>query len=417
VALSIGLIVLRDPRYFTQPRFWAEEGMLHFAFSYNHGGLAALFQPQMGYLNFWPNLATLLATLAPLQTAPLVTTLMALAVQLLLVALIFWSRSPLWQGWWRKALGAAVVLFVPLTAEVWLNSVNSYTYFAVIAFLLLIEDPPTGRIRQWLYRILLVLSGLTGTLACFLTLLFFVQAWAEKKAERVRQALILAACSLVQIWLILGFRGAGSFSQRFKPVGLTMLGGTVWAQSLGLLAAGLDGGHIFGSTLLGLMKTNPSAYQWLGCSLLAAAVILIFLLSASLPRRTRWMFLASYTLLLVLTLSFSIVMEKSTYYNTGWHQRLFLAPNILFGWMLLANFCIPPAPERWTWLKRTSRILSAALLAAAFFWGLQTFWQPWVPDTAWPDWRQEVRAWRSDPGHALEIQPAGQGWFVHLDRQ
>jgi hypothetical protein len=421
LACIAALIYLRDPRYFTQPRFWAEEGMLHFAFSYNHGGLAALFQPQIGYLNFWPNLATLLANLAPLESAPLVTTLMALLVQLLPVALIFWSRSPLWQGWWRKALGAAICLFVALTNEVWLNTVNSFTFFAVIVFLILVEAAPASRPRQWIYRLILVFGGLTGTMACFLTPLFFVQAWLEKKGERLLQASILTADCLVQIGIIFSIHASGSIGQRFQPIGLTTLGNTIWLQSLGLIAVGLDRAHEFGMYLLDLMKTSPSFYQWLGRGLLILAIVILFALSANLPRRLRWIFLTSYGLILVLTLSFSIISEKYTFYNTGLHQRLFLAPNILLGWMLLANAGYPksksaPPATHWAWLTTVSGVLAGLLLASALFWGMKSYSGAWVAESDWPDWRREVQAWRADPSHPLEIQPAGQGWVVQLNR-
>lgn len=412
--LVVALTYLRDPRYFLQPRFWAEEGSLHFAFSYSHGWLQALFQPQLGYLNFWPNLATLLATLPPLEYAPLVTTMLALLVQLLPIALILWSPSPLWQGWVRKALGAAVVLLVPITTEVWLNSVNSYTYFAVIAFLLLIEEAPAGRARSWIYRLLLAASGLTGTLACFLTPLFLYRAWEEKKPERWRQALILVACCAVQAALIFSYRGSASVSQRFTPAGLTTLGGAVWAQSIGLLAAGLDRAHEFGRNQMDLMKTNPAAFKMWGRGLLAAALVVLAAVSANIPLRKRLLFLASYALLIFLPLSFSVITEKYTFLNTGVHSRLFLAPNILLGWMLVANLR-PPAGAGWRlWAGRLSGLLAGALLAAALVWGAQSFRQTWIPATAWPDWKQEVQAWRANPGHALKIQPADQGWVVKL---
>jgi len=104
ILCAILLIVIRDVRYFTNPRFWAEEGTLHFAYSYNHPWYQALIHPQVGYLNFYPNLATVLATLVPLEFAPLVTTLAALLVQLIPIVIILLSSSMLWKGWLRKII-------------------------------------------------------------------------------------------------------------------------------------------------------------------------------------------------------------------------------------------------------------------------------------------------------------------------
>ena len=224
--LTAVLIYLRDPRFFTSPRFWAEEGSLHFAYSYSHGWLQALFNPQVGYLNFWPNLATLLATTVPLQSAPLITTLLAFAAQLLPVVLILTSRSTLWMGWWRKALGVGVVLFFPLTTEVWLNTINSFTYLAAAAFLILLEQPPDAGIRRWMNCVLLVVCGLTGTLACFLAPIFAYLAITERSTERRWQTLILSACAVVQAVLIFNFKFSawGNIDQRFGVIGPTALG-------------------------------------------------------------------------------------------------------------------------------------------------------------------------------------------------
>lgn len=412
VLLVISSNYLRDPRYLLQPRFWAEEGSLHFAYSYSHTWLQALFNPQVGYLNFWPNLATLLATLPPLEVAPLVTTLLAFAVQMLPVLLVLFSRSPLWQGWVRKCLGVAVVLFAPLTTEVWLNTINSYVYLAVAAFFILLEETPQGQARRWVYRGLLALSGLTGTLACFLTPLFFYRAWRERQAERGGQALILAACAMLQVGLIFSIHSYGNVGQRFTLIGLTTVGSAVWTQSLGLFAAGYEQAHHWAKHLLALHTLDPYLFKLWGRSLLLAALAFFFMLSSNLPTRERIIYLGSYGLWVLFSIMFSIIPDKYDFINTGMQQRLFFAPNVILGWMLLANLRFDWVQGWHGWARRITALLAAALLCLAILWGVWSFWRPWVPASAWPDWRQEVSTWRATPGYLLRIQP--EGWTVNL---
>jgi hypothetical protein len=328
------LVFIREPRYFLQPRFWAEEGTLHFAFSYSHPWFVALFQPQVGYLNFWPNLATLLSTLVALENAPLITTLMALLVQLILVALILWSKSPLWDNWARKLPGVAIVLFVPLTTEVWLNSVTSYTFLAVVTFFILLVEPP-AQIQRWFYRFLLVIGGLTGTLSCFLIPLFAYRAWAERDRERWLQLILLTVCAILQGILIINYKSTGSLGQRFHLLGLSTLGMTLWTQGFGLLAFGFIQAREWALLLYELAVKDLASFQLWSRLLWAVCFTLLFVLSANLPLKTRFLFVSAYFILMILPMMFSVIDDKYDLGITGLHHRIFLAPNSILGWMLL----------------------------------------------------------------------------------
>jgi hypothetical protein len=412
MAVAAATIFLRDPRYFLQPRLWAEEGSLHFAYSFSHSALQSLFQPQLGYLNFWPNLATILATLIPLETAPLVTTLMAFIGQMLPVGLILFSRSPLWGGWGRKALGGAVVLFVPMSTEAWLNTINSFSYWGLVAFLILLEEAPETQVRCWIYRVLLVFAGLTGIHACFLIPLFLYQAWDEKKAERWRQFLILTVCAVVQIGLILSYRGQDAISQRFNIMGFSTLGSTLWTQSIAPFILGYHHTSEWSINFYRLQAAHPSLFQFLGRSLLVAAGVLFFLAVLNLPNRLKIIFFGGYGLLLLLPLLFSATQDNSAFIMTGLAGRLFVAPNILLGWMLLAAASFPRSPGRFSQARRITALLFGVLLGVGLLWGFWAYWQPWVPDSAWISWPQEVQTWQADHTYLLRIQP--EGWVVHL---
>jgi len=413
VLLALLITFLRFPRYFLQPRFWAEEGGRHFAFSYSHNWLIALFHPQLGYLNFWPNLATLLATIPPLESAPLVTTLMALLVQLIPIALILWSKSPIWNGWLRKLIGISVFMFVPLSNEVWLNTINSYNYFAIVTFLILLEDPPITQARQWIYRVLLLIGGLSGTLSCFLIPLFLIQVIKGKNKERLIQLFILLVCAMIQVYLIFSYVGKGDFSQRFHLFGFTTAGITMWTQSIGLFIFGYSKVSEWARELLSLVTNNLDSFQIWGRSLFILGTLLIFLLSTNLPLKTRILFIGGYGILMLLPMIFSIVQDKYSMAISGYSQRIFFAPNVLLGWMLLSGIHFNKGKP-----ITTTNIVSFSctmVLILAIFWGLKFYPSTGVIGDYWSDWKSEVQIWRNNPDYLLHIQP--ENWIMYLQKR
>jgi hypothetical protein len=428
ILFFISVVILRDPRYFLNPRLWAEEGSLHFAFAYAHPGVLSLFQPQQGYLNFWPNLSTFAAARVPLNLSPLVTTLLALLVQLVPVVLILWSQSSHFGTWPAKAAGIAVYLFVPLSGEGWLNTINSYTFFAVITFLILLEPPPGSPHRRRWYRALLGLAGLSGALSGFLLPLFAATALLEAggkrpfwidlrsfwKQERWIQTGWLTLAVVIQAAAIFSVQTGANFGSRLHLIGIATLGVTLWTQSIALFSVGLSQTHAWARTMYSLAAQNVPTFQSTGRWLLFAGIALLGLLSARVPARQRFLFLGGYVLLLVPSMMFSIIQDKYALIDTGLHQRIFLPPNILLGWMLLVNtrFTRPVLSSKRA--GSLSSLASGLLLAAAILWGAYTFFNPANRTTYWPDWKSEVTAWQADPTYALKIQP--EGWVLHLNR-
>lgn len=412
LAAVLLITYFRDPRYFTSPRMWAEEGTRHFAFSYHNPWFQALFEPQVGYLNFWTNFATVLATIPPLELAPLVTTLMALIAQTIPVALILWSKSPLWDNWPRKMLGAAVVLFVPLTQELWLNSVNDYPYFATAAFLLLIEETPTGTTRRWVYRGLLLLAGLTGLHSVFLIPFFILAALWERQPERWIQTAVLMACAVLHLYFIATFRDNASIGERFAFLGAASLGNILLSQTFNIFLFGLDNAQVMGQELYQLAINNLDQFQRIGRTALVGLGLLLVWFSWNLPWKLRILFLGSFATLLVLPSMFTGISDKYWLVATGLHQRLFLSPNIILGWMLLLGIQFTQGKGWQCRFRNITSVACALLLGSAIFWGITYFDDHTRNVERWPDWKTEVQMWEQDPTYLLQIDPPG--WVVEL---
>ena len=98
IILFIIIILLafyKSPFIFLNGRFVAEEGSHWFYNSYLNGPISGLFQifAENGYFNLWPNIASVFATLVPLEVSPYVTVYFAFLVKIYLFSFIIFQNS------------------------------------------------------------------------------------------------------------------------------------------------------------------------------------------------------------------------------------------------------------------------------------------------------------------------------------
>jgi len=214
--ILLGLLTLRLPELFFEPRFWAEEGSIYFAHALRVGALDALASAHLGYYSLIPTLATTLAAhLGPLAQAPLITTLFAFAWQVATLAIILSSRSRLLptQGH-RAALAIALILTSP--AEVWLNTINAQFWAATGVFIILFSDLP-GRHKQAATLAYLAIACLTGVPSLFFAMYLPVR-WILSRDRFWAWANAIAATGLIiQLAAFTGTESTGDIV-RF-PVG------------------------------------------------------------------------------------------------------------------------------------------------------------------------------------------------------
>ena len=411
LAVYAALIYLREPRFFLQPRFWAEEGTTHFYFAYSLHWFPALWHPVKGYLNFWANFSTVLAArLVPLEHAPLVTTLMAFLVQVLLGAWIVTTPLAIANRWYKKAAMLAIVLVVPVTSEIWLNSINSMEFLCVITFLILIESTQQARFRRSAGYVLLALGGLSGLDSLLLAPFFFLRAWREKSRPRTVQTLILAGCGLVQLAIVLSASGMGSLAYRFAGInslGLRTMVIIFFTQSIGLLIAGFNQMTALAVQLSLLDAANPFALKLVTLAILLFEIAFLVYLTLKLPPQERLFYAGSYLWLIMALVFFSIDRDKSPYMTPGYGHRHFFAANAILGFLILANLDGSPG-RRWKFRS----LFAAALLGLALFWGAIQFEPTLYRYPGWPSWPDQVAAWRLDPTRSLLIWP--ETWKMYL---
>lgn len=407
--VCLACIGLRAPSLLIEPRFWAEEGTRYFAYAWQvrvdgQWWLALVNAPttlSVGYFGLWPNLASTLAAMVPLEWAPTVTTVAALVVQVSVAAFWLWSRFELWPEAWQKGLGLVLLLVTPLTAEAWLNTINSQSFFVVLTLLVLLATPEPGRGR-WTARVALAVAGLTSSVSCVLTPWFLERAWSGRERERWIQAAILGAAALIQLGVALQSSGAAGslIGQRHGLPSLSTLVAVWSTQSIGLVLGGIawmrteaawivaHGGLSWGWTLV-----------WL-----VAVVAAIIGVTQGLPPRDRGRVISIYCGLLTVVVTASLGDDKLALVPPGVAERYFLAPNMLLALTLLAAVGTGTAAHR-QGVGRWRRWGQGLVLVWVIVHGSARYAEQPFVRADWPRWSDEVAHWRSDPSQPLHVWP------------
>ncbi len=421
------LVVARAPILILEPRFWAEEGSIHFAYSMSHDGLRALaFVPlnggPAGYLNFVPNLATWIASrFFELEHAPLVTTFCALAVQLAPFAIVVWGRSLLWTTF-RQRLAACLLLVLSpcVVSDVWINTINSQVFLGLATLLILCERlDGLGRTRRFVYRGLLVLGGVTGVYTVALAPAAIFRAYRVRRREAWIQAALLAAAALLQAgiyWLTDATAGLdrrrfaiadwgrtiafAAYHSVLRPLVGDDVGGLL-ASALGLREA-LGGPNLW--LPLGRLPELPAAYAvW--AAALSFLVVAGLLATLGRPRR-----LEQQVLLAGLACLWLVVMPATA--PALMRLRYAVLPGLVVVLIVLQTAL------RGEGMART---IARLLLGICLLAGIGDFRREIIPGAFGrlanrPDWSEELARWSSQPRYPPRIWPYSEagGWRVRL---
>lgn len=399
------LVIFRLPHAWVNGRFLDEEATVFLAYAWHRPWLDALFRPFAGYWNLAANATTLLvvtlvkAGVMPLERAPYLTMIMALAVQMLPAVLILTGQAR-WLGA-RPAVVAAllVVALAPATEEVFFNVLHIQFHLALCAALILALDPPRRRFARFGHGVVLFLAPLCGPGAIVVLPLFALRALVDRDRARVTQVAALAAGASVQ--LLLFFGASPMRGHLFDP-------GTVAATMFVRMIA-LSALNYGVADQIGLAIIRSQAGHGIGWWVPAAAAI--FLLGALLAAAARrpdgalWLVLSS---LAIAGVSFGfgmVLLESTSLFRVGAGERYNFVPQVLIGLALVAL-----AMRR----GREWRVY-AALCLLMLLTGALCYSAPMNDFARGPSWPAEVRAWRADHGHALAVWPAP--WRADLSDQ
>lgn len=400
------LTVWRQPELLTQPRFWAEEGAVYFPYAFAHSFLENLFHPEFGYNTLYHSIVTSLATLVPLEKAPLVTTWAAFAVQMGVGAMVVRADIPLLDTLWKRA---ALLFLIPLVcyARNWLNTVGVQYWLCILSFLVLMEEPSGGgRFRPWGRAGMLVMGGLTGITSCLMTPVFFLK-WLRTRSTRfLAYTAILTVCSFIQIGIFLSAylgrdAGVGMRFVRNEPMHLLskVLSFQFAEPFLGVLLFLRPSVAEFGDRFNERLSVRFGATPFHGgpdlLGDLAGGILLLFVVYLFIRKFREPDFLYAGGAFL-----FVFIFSTFLSVNMSAGPRYTFAPNAM-----LVLFMIGVAGDA---RLRFSRKIAMALLAFSLVIHLveyRSIMQGFAYSDQWPKWEEEVRYWRLFPGYQPRIWP------------
>ena len=418
LTLSVVLLtVLRKPQLLILPRFYAEEGSDFFAFAFNHSLAEYLLTPMYGYYTLYNVISTSFASWFPLEIAPLITTWEALSVQLFVSGYVIWGEFPLLRS---NAQRFCLALLLPLVcpSQIWLTTIGVQYWLCVLtALILLAPAEPVPTAGQTARLSLLALNGLTGVLSCLLTPVFLYKFLKTGSRQFLYYAGTLAACSVLQLLVFLRayLTHDAGLAARFVSGDTTV--GAIVSSTVLMLSRMLVVGETFNSflvenldrivnialsaTLGGPVFAQDQAIYLITCCLMLA--ILLPLLVCSRGNTDKMCLAASALLVYAVSVKLSIN-------GIGGHRYMF-APIVMLAMLLIGSFERRSKSVLRKFLAPTTVCLMFLNFGNDFTHSMNRTW-----NADWPRWGEEVRLWRQDGNHPLQIWPPPWQMVLHRDR-
>lgn len=328
VYVVLGAIKMRH--YLTHGRFWAEEGAVFYSNLSNKDLFGSVLYLFNGHLELSTNIVVYLSTFVSLIFAPLVTTYVSLAVQMIPILIIAKYRKQLFLSTRCVLIILVVAVGLPQASEVWANAINLHFHFSLVVALIAaikIDDGP----QKWISRVLLVLSGLSGIPPNFLVPVFAFLAIRDKQRERWIQFSILTVTTLIQIGL-LAMHGLEAGNRSYFSVPLA-----IWLAPVAQSVASPLFGFGVGDQVAAILR--ESLGFTLGPFLFSAVFTIPLVFFAVMAFKEKFNSIGILILSAFVLLVFSVITalgDKLYLISAGAGGRYFYAPNILFAISILA---------------------------------------------------------------------------------
>ena len=397
LGIVIFLIYWRSPNLFFEPRFWAEEGEGYFAFAFSHSIMESLIAPRYGYFNLVANISCILATFAPIELAPLVMTLLAAVVQILVSSYFIFSDSPYWDTYPKKiALACFIQLLCPI--ECWLTTLASQYFLSIMAFLILLDtDLAQESWIKWPSRTLLSVSSLTSPAVTFLLPVFIFKSFKTRLREDwVRVAIVSFGAFIQVIALIQTCLNASSqIGNRFDSSGFN-LPSIIFLH----LTESMVGGPYY-----------SWCFKYLGDNAgIVALVLFVTMVFILFDLYLIYLVIKSFFCkqLQLLGIAFIFLTVPVILVSLGLHSsfRAAFAPSIILIVMMVYECGNAHS-------KLFSRQIALFSLSGLMILGLLLHNMKIYRSDSLPVWKDEVNLWRQDSKHLLRIWPVP--WLMKLE--
>ena len=206
------LLVMRRPDCIRNPQFWAEEGTRFFVDARARSIWINLATYSYGYFDLLVRSILQVAALVPLEYAPLVLVLSAIAIQAAIPTFVISARCANWMGIFPIRLAAALLYCgLPNSFETHCIALHARVHLAVLAALVIVSAPPLSRLGKLFDASILTLTAFSGPFVLLLAPAAIWRQWCERTSAARRNCLILVIGFIFAIFAIIGSGG-----QRFR---------------------------------------------------------------------------------------------------------------------------------------------------------------------------------------------------------
>ena len=403
------LVIVRVPSIFLEGRFWGEEGTAFFSDAYFDNTLSTLFTPRYGYYGFLQRISAFLAVKVPLEYSPIVTVSISLLIQLLPVILLLYSRIPnMSHSKIKQTMGILLVLFIIPNHEIWLNTINSRFYLLVCTGIILISTPTNKVVKILRYGILLI-SGLSGIAAVFLTPLFWLRWWYQKTKSNMIESSILSTCAVLQGLIVLMSITIGG--NRALAVYPDLWPYIIVIKQIVLPFTGIEYAENCSLYLRPFIGTNTIRYTAIALSFYG---LMGFFFVKYRQKESMYLLIAGIISTFISLIGaienfeYSTMMVHATGMGAG---RYYYAPNVFFSLAILIFISFTE------FRKRIISTIMSILLVWLVIVGANEYFRkkhcPWLHFG--PNWKTEVHLFHNNPDYKLEIWP--RPWRISLNKK
>jgi hypothetical protein len=218
------IILIRNPIFINEPRFWAEE-QSYFETFFHMGswweGFDVLIYPTH-YIALL-RVSGLLATIPGLESAPIVTTAFGFFILIIPLLILFLTNCKYWDTLQKKIVLSLFLVFSCSTGEIWLTSTNVQTLIPVSSFLILLDTNLVSKLKRFLYSIIIACAVVTGPTTLFMAPFFLLRYLQSKHKQFLSYCAILfflGSLHLVYFFVArhAGLTFEGRFAAEFDPI-------------------------------------------------------------------------------------------------------------------------------------------------------------------------------------------------------
>lgn len=399
--IAVAMVVLRRPDALLNPQFLSEDGKFFYAQAYNYGKIPPLHSPVAGYWLVSARLIALIAVQFPLRWGPAIFNLFAIFFQVLPAVFLLSRRfDRLLPSWPARLFLAFFYLAVPNSFELDATVTNVQWHLALLAFMIVIADPPLSRFGRVRDIGLIVLTGLSTPLCFILAPIIALYWWHTRSRWTLTLLAADVAVSLVQGIVLLT---SGMSQRQHIDLGANVV-------SLARIIAG----QVFVAGSLGMnrydviARTTPWTSGWLPIVLACAGLAYIAYAAWKGPIELR-LFLLFGGLVIAATLVSPVENRSGWYWESLahpiWNMRYeFLA---ILGWAAVQVAVLARG-------NRVMRYVAVVVLCLFFMLSIPGDWRyPPFADMHYGDYVTRFEHMR--PGQTLVI-PINWGWTMALTK-